>query len=126
MTLVVDIRHWLTDQGELPLDNLRVRRNALRIAGFIEYAADLKPGEGRETLVACRRRPKRRQCLGLIWVVKLRDHRIEAHCMACHETEALISGWEETLWAEGMMEPAPMLEDPGTGETGGNGTPPDR
>lgn len=32
--------------------------------------------------------------------------------MACHETEALISGRQATIWAEGMMSPAPVLQDP--------------
>lgn len=32
--------------------------------------------------------------------------------MARHETEALISGWEGTMWAERMMPPVPILEDP--------------
>jgi hypothetical protein len=59
-------------------------------------------------------------------VVGRDDVRVLAHCMACHETEALISGWEGTMWAEGMMPPAPLLEDPGSGEAGGNGTPGDR
>jgi hypothetical protein len=123
MKLIVDIRDWLTDDGQIPLHNLRLRRNALRIANFIEYAAELDAGEGRETLVACKRRPRRRPCLGLIWVVKLLDNRIEAYCMACRETEAIISGWEDTMWADGLMPPAPMLSDPGTDDPDGNGTP---
>jgi hypothetical protein len=122
MTLVVDIRDWLTKTGELPTDNLRVRRNALRIANFIEYAADLGVGECRETLVACRRRPGRRQCLGLIWVVKLPDDRIEASCIECRSVETLISGWQGTMWAEGMMPPATTRSDPGPDDPGGNGT----
>lgn len=126
MTLVVDIRHWLTDRGELPTHDLRLRREALRIANFIEYAAELAPGECRETLVPCRRRPGRRLCIGLIWVAKLPDNRIEASCMACRELEALVSGWEGTTWAVGMMPPVPITPDPGPGDPGGKGTPGDR
>lgn len=29
----------------------------------------------------------------------------------CHEDEAVISGWEETLWADGPMEPLLMTDD---------------
>jgi len=36
---------------------------------------------------------------------------IQVHCPACHEVEAVISGWEDTLWAEGQMEPVPMTDD---------------
>jgi hypothetical protein len=51
-----------------------------------------------------------------MWVVKEADHRIYAYCIACRQDELLISGWQETLWAEGMMEPmpAPSEEDDGT------------
>jgi hypothetical protein len=42
-----------------------------------------------------------------MWVVKEADHRIYAYCIACRQDELLISGWQETLWAEGMMEPLP-------------------
>jgi hypothetical protein len=59
--------------GELPDANPRLRRNALRIARFIEYAGPLRPLEGRETLIECKRRPDRRQCLGLFWVMKRAD-----------------------------------------------------
>ena len=37
--------------------------------------------------------------------------RIQVHCPTCHEVEAIISGWDETLWAEGPMEPVPMADD---------------
>ena len=38
------------------------------------------------------------------------DDRIEAYCPDCREVEALISGWEGTLWAGGIMPPVPMSE----------------
>jgi hypothetical protein len=38
-------------------------------------------------------------------------HCIEAFCFVCKETEAVISGWQDTEWAEGPMEPAPMTDD---------------
>ncbi len=109
-TLTVDIQHWLTPDGDLPYDDLLVRRKALRIARFIEYGGGLERLHGRETLLECRLRPKRVACLGFMWVVKRSDDRLEAFCSICHHVEALISGWEETLWAEGMMEPLPMTD----------------
>jgi len=122
MTFVVDIRDWLDRQGNLPTRPSPLRRNARRVATFVEYSADLEAGEGRETLVECRRRPRGHECLGLIWVVKLPDERIEAFCMACGETEALISGWQDTQWGQGLMEPVPIMTDPGSGDSGGGGT----
>ena len=111
MTLTVDIRHWLTDDLSLPDDPPRLRRNALRIASFIEYGGLLQHFDGRETLVPCKHRPRRKPCPGLVWVMKRDDDRIEAFCFVCRETEAIISGWQETEWAEGPMEPAPMKGD---------------
>jgi hypothetical protein len=111
MTLVIDINHWLDERGELPTHNLRLRRNALRIVTFIEYGGPLDVLEGRETLVACKRKPRRKQCLGLMWVMKRSDDRLEAYCPACRETEAVISGWQDTVWADGVMPPMPMTDD---------------
>jgi hypothetical protein len=106
MTLIVDIRHWLDERGELPLDNLHIRRRALRIAQLIEAGGPLESGQIRETLVACTLRPNRKPCLGLLCVEKTKDRRIWAYCLACQREEILISGWEDTMWANGPMEPA--------------------
>ena len=106
MALIVDIRDWLDDDGQLPIDNLNVRRRALRIAQLIEAGGPLAVGQLRETLIACSLRPNRRPCLGLLWVEKVEDERIYAYCLACKREEIWISGWQDTLWAEGPMEPA--------------------
>jgi hypothetical protein len=111
MTLVVDITHWLEKDGSLPTANVRLRRQALRIVRFIEYGGPLERLEARETLVECKRRPGRKQCLGLLWVMKLPDDRIEVFCHGCRYIEAVISGWQETIWAEGVMPPVPMTDD---------------
>jgi hypothetical protein len=108
VTYVVDINDLLDGRGELPTENARLRNNAIRFVTFVEYGGPLEPLHGRETLVPCRRRPGRKACLGMMWVVKRADHRIEAYCPDCREVEALISGWEDTLWADGVMPPMPM------------------
>ena len=51
-------------------------------------------------------RPKRKPCMGLLWVEKADDDRIWAYCVACKREEIWISGWQDTLWADGPMEPA--------------------
>ena len=102
MNLTVDIRHWLDDYGE-PAEP--VRRKALWIARMIEYAGPLKPGFSRETLIECTMRPKRRACRGLLCVAKMSDGRIDAWCRSCDQVNVWISGWEETYWANGPMEP---------------------
>lgn len=106
MVLIVDIRDWLDNHGELPSDNLRVRRRALRVAQLIEAGGPLETGQFRETLVACSCRPNRKPCLGLLWVEKTEDEQISAYCVACKREEIWISGWQATRWAQGPMEPA--------------------
>jgi hypothetical protein len=100
--MVVDIRHWLDEAGQ-PAGP--VRRQALRIARLIEYGGPLQARQFRQTLVECSRRVQRKPCEGLLWVEKQQDGRIVAFCRMCEKEEIYISGWEETEWADGPMEP---------------------
>lgn len=111
MTQVINIQHWLDENGA-PAPP--VRRQALRIARLIEYGGPLAVGYGRETLVECSRRVDRRRCEGLLWVAKATNATLEAFCPVCRREDLVISGWEETEWAEGPMEPisADDLEPP--------------
>jgi hypothetical protein len=109
--LIVDIRHWLDEDGCLPTHDSRLRKNALRIATLIEYGGPLDHLEGRETMVPCKSRPHRRECMGLMIVTKRADDRIHVYCPVCGNDEAIISGWQETDWAEGPCPPLPMTDD---------------
>lgn len=75
------------------------------MARLIEYGGQLEPGQVRETLVECSRRPKRKPCPGLLWVEKLPDETIAAFCLVCQMEETFIHHWQETMWADGPMEP---------------------
>lgn len=113
--LVVDPWHWLDKDGYFLVENPVLYRRMLRIARFIEYGGPLEKHEMRETLIECTRRPKKKQCLGLMWVVKTEDDGILAHCMACGNEEAYVHNWQQTEWAGGMMEPVPaMTSEPRT------------
>jgi hypothetical protein len=61
--------------------------------------------QSRETLVECSRRVQRRACRGLLWVTKSDPATIEAFCLVCRREHVIIRGWEETIWADGPMEP---------------------
>lgn len=106
--LIVDPWHWLTKDGDFVTHDQRLYRRMLRIARFIEYAGTLAIDETRETLVECKRRPKRKPCLGLMWVVKTEDERILARCLICGVDEVAIHNWQETEWSDGMMAPVPV------------------
>ena len=113
--LVVDPWHWLTEDGSLPVDNPRLYRRVLRVAQFIEYGGTLQPGEMREALMQCQKRPGRSPCPGLMWVTKTERDEIVAFCMACKTEEMLIHNWQKTEWADGMMEPLPATPPPDPG-----------
>ena len=109
MHLSVDIRHWLNDHDEPATPQLRPR--VLRIARLIEYGGPLRPGETRLTLVECSRRPSRKACEGLLWVTKTEDDYLVAICPTCENESITISGWQDTLYAEGPPEPMPPLPE---------------
>jgi hypothetical protein len=117
MTFVVDIQHWLDEQGD-PVP--RLRKRVLQMARLIEAGGPLALGEMRETLVECNRRPQRRPCQGLLWVTKATTDTIEAYCLVCDHVYAVISGWEDTIWAEGPMPPFHPDELPSQPESPAN------
>lgn len=115
MTRVINIQHWLDENGEPARP---VRRQALRVARLIEYGGPLEVGHARATLVECSRRVERRPCEGLLWVLKKETGTIDAFCVSCRREHLQIWGWELTEWAAGPMEPlspeeqeAPAPED---------------
>lgn len=101
---VINPWHFLDEDGNFP-DEPAARARALRIAQCIEYGGNLEPGHSRETLLQCRRRPHGTQCPGLLYVLKQKDDAILVFCLICQVDEYLIYEWQDTLWAEGQMEP---------------------
>jgi len=114
---VVNPHHWLNEDGTFP-DDTRVRSRILRVAQCIESGGPLEIGEFRETLIACRRRPGNVACKGLLWVAKQPDRTILAYCGDCRQDEYIIHSWEETLWAQGPMEPLQLGEPTPSSELG--------
>lgn len=106
----IDVNEWL-DNGTLPPESSHLRREALRVVRFIEYGGPLRRLEGRETLIECRQRLQGKGCGGFLWVSKRADNRLSVFCSRCHKLEAVISGWEHTLWADGPMPPLHMIDD---------------
>ena len=103
--LVVDPRHWLDEDGDIPDIKGRLRRNIIRVAKMIEYGAELEVDAIRETLIACRKRPKRIPCPGLLFVTKMEDDAIFAFCPVCKGDQTIIHSWQETRWAQGLPNP---------------------
>lgn len=108
MKLTVDPWHWLDKNGNLPLEPARLRRLALRVARIIEYGGPIAPRHALETLIDCPRRPRGKQCPGLMWVEKFNAKTIVARCIVCNDEEIIVRNWEDTEWANGPMEPVPV------------------
>ncbi len=65
----------------------------------------------RLTLVECNRRPGRQQCEGMLFITKTEDDYLYAWCPICQEESLTISGWQDTLYADGPPDPIPPLPD---------------
>lgn len=115
MTYVVNLTHWLDDDG---WPATPVRRQALKIARMVEYGGPLGVGYSRPTLIECSRRINRRPCEGLLWVRKINATTLEAYCADCDRDHYVITGWETTLWADGPLEPLPPPRMPSPAPVG--------
>lgn len=88
--LVSDLRHFedLPDDAPGPAKRLGAQPAA------IVRAASARPiGSGARSAVACRRRPGRRPCDGLVMVFRRTTGEIAWSCDVCGD-EGVISGWE--------------------------------
>jgi hypothetical protein len=74
----------------------------------IEYGALLQIKEGRETLIECSKRPNRKRCSGLLWVLKSPDSSLIAFCPVCQTEHMIVYNWEDTMWSEGHANPVPV------------------
>ena len=111
-TRIVDITHFLTEDGELPDGPPPLRAIALRTAQLVEYGATLSALEYRGTLIPCRRRRQGKPCSGLVYVSKHADGRaIISWCRLCNAVDTVVHNWQATEWADGPMEPLQVRDD---------------
>lgn len=110
MTLVVNITDWLMD-GDFPAGSPRLRaerapRRAIRRVRRAHPAASRARDAHRVQAP-----PWPRSLSRVAVVVKQNESPIQVHCPTCHEVEAVISGWDDKLWVDGLMEQVPMTDD---------------
>lgn len=98
-TLVTDLHHFLDEDGNLPDLPGPALNLALHLGAIVAWMTAVVAEEEVEvTNVVCRRRPRRRRCLGQI-VARFHppDDRIEWACPVCGEN-GIIDGWVGTPW----------------------------
>jgi len=123
--ITVNPAHWL-DDGLIPAEPPRLRAMALRVAQAIEAGGPLARGLSRETLIPCTEHSDGVACCGLMVALKQRDDAILLFCPVCTNDEYLIYEWEDTLWANGPMEPidvAAVAAEHGLGPLGSRRVP---
>lgn len=99
-TFIADLRHFLTEDGELIDGPAPARLVAQHLCSIVEAATSVAMvRETHETNVWCRRRPSRKPCPGKIHAGLLAGEPscISWHCPSCGDN-GLIRGWKETNW----------------------------
>lgn len=112
----VDVAHGFVDalvpHPKLEPPGVHPKQGGMRPEGVAQDVPALfrQSGQMRLTLVECSRRPGRKACPGLLMVEKTEEDLLHAWCPACEEESITISGWQDTLYADGPPEPFPLLE----------------
>jgi hypothetical protein len=103
-TYVTDLRHFMTEDGDINYDLPRPALNlALHIAQIVAWMTNQAvDAEAEWTNVPCRRSPKRRRCPGDILASFEHDpvFGIRWWCPICGDN-GFAYGWEDSLWNRG-------------------------
>jgi len=97
-TFVIDLTHFLTDEGAIAPVSGPARRFAEFLASLVVDASTLPSNDSTTTQVSCRRRPGRKRCAGKIETDLDPDtDAIIWFCPACGDN-GIIRNWQGTLW----------------------------
>jgi alanine racemase len=92
---VVDLRHFLDEQGELVPG--RPGRWGAFYAEIAAVGSARPAGVAAATPLRCRRRPGHTPCPGRLWALRREHGVIEWRCPVCDD-QGTVSGWEGTRW----------------------------
>jgi hypothetical protein len=96
--LIIDLRHFLDESGELPEDlPTPATKLALFTGAIVSWVTGREPAGHERTNVWCRRSPGRRQCRGEIVAGFEDGGKVSWLCPVCGEN-GVVSGWERTRW----------------------------
>lgn len=98
MAWITDITHFLDEHGELIKEPLAAAKMAEYFAAIIVMATYIEPDFPEKYQVYCRRKPKRKPCLGEIGAyVHPESDEVLWKCLKCGD-EGAISNWQGTIW----------------------------
>ena len=105
-TWVIDIRHYLDDEGEIAVPSGPARKLAEYIGEIILCVTAGPSAEDGAIPLPCRRRPGRKPCYGIVTAGYSESDRqtIVWQCQGCGD-EGSISGWQETQWDRRFSQP---------------------
>ena len=105
-TWVIDVRHYLDDDGQLAVKSGPARKLAEYVGEIILCVTAGPANEDGFIPLPCRRRPGRKPCTGIIVADydKTDPQTIIWQCPACGD-QGLISGWQETQWDRRFSQP---------------------
>jgi hypothetical protein len=98
-TWVIDIRHYLDDDGQLAVKAGPARKIAEHMCEIVECVTRRPKDDGLIIPALCRRRPGRKPCNGLIQAgySEADPQTIIWECLFCGD-KGSISGWQGTQW----------------------------
>lgn len=97
MSYVIDMRHY-AGLDEMVGDEFEpARRFAAFLGTIVGVGSSIREEVEMPTGLACRRRPSRRPCSGLLSICRTQFPEVVWQCPACGD-RGVIYGWEESIW----------------------------
>jgi hypothetical protein len=95
---IIDLSHFIDEDGDIISEPAKVKALADYFTAIVFIASYPEPEYPAEYIVKCRRRPKRKPCLGEIFgfIIPETDD-ILWMCPKCHD-RGFISNWRGTMW----------------------------
>jgi hypothetical protein len=95
---ITDLSHYLDEMGDIVSEPVQAKALAKHYTAIVLIGSYPEPEYPKEYIVKCRRRPKRKPCLGEIFgfIIPETDD-IMWMCPKCND-RGLISNWRGSMW----------------------------
>ncbi len=97
-TWITDITHFMDEEGNIITEPLAAAKLGAYFAAIIVMASYIEPEFPEKYRVYCRRKPKRKLCLGeILGYMDPDTDKIVWQCPKCGD-RGIISNWQGTIW----------------------------